>query len=358
MIRICEMVLPGHPDKFCDDVADAIVAECLRVDPYAYCQVEVGVWSDQVWLSGGTFTQTPLPRPLAELVVEVGLATGYRPGNHIDATRYKVSDTVCQLVGDPTRWTHHVNDQSIVIGWAGYDERTRWMPPEHFLAQALRRGLYESCRYGLLHGCGPDGKLMVRLREEGARWTVEHLLVSLQQPREAEFTAVCEQVAAALRSVYEHCRRDDRRWLADWDAIELLLNPNGPFIEGGSDGDNGQTGRKLVMDFYGPRVPIGGGALAGKHPTHIDRIAAFAARDAAVHAVRTGAQDCLVRLAYGPNVAGPLDIAYEMTGRGHRMHASFFDHGSMRKRYHACLSPIHALRGDGLDSWLPESDPA
>jgi len=41
------------------------------------------------------------------------------------------------------------------------------MPPEHFMAEALRRGLYESCQHGLLRGCGPDGKLMVRLREEG-----------------------------------------------------------------------------------------------------------------------------------------------------------------------------------------------
>ena len=25
MIRVSEMVLPGHPDKFCDQIADAIV---------------------------------------------------------------------------------------------------------------------------------------------------------------------------------------------------------------------------------------------------------------------------------------------------------------------------------------------
>lgn len=354
MIRICEMVLPGHPDKFSDQIADAIVAECLRVDPDAYCQVEVGVWSDQVWLSGGTCTRKPLGRSLADIVVEVGLATGYRPGNHVDATRYKVSDTVCQLEGDPTQWTHHVNDQCIVIGWAGYDERTCWMPPEHFMAEALRRGLYESCQHGLLSGCGPDGKLMVRLREEGPRWIVEHILVSLQQPRDAQFTAVCEHIAAVLRSVYEQCREGDRRWLAGWESIELLLNPNGPIVEGGSDGDNGQTGRKLVMDFYGPRVPIGGGALSGKHPTHIDRLASFAARDAAVHAVKTGAQECLIRLAYAPNVSAPLDIAYEMTGRGQRMPSGFFDHGSMRQRYRTCLRPIRDLCGDGLDSWRPD----
>ena len=52
-----------------------------------------------------------------------------------------------------------------------------------------------------------------------------------------------------------------------------------PLINGGSDGDNGQTGRKLVVDYYGPRVAIGGGALAGKDFSHIDRAAAYAARD-------------------------------------------------------------------------------
>jgi S-adenosylmethionine synthetase len=351
MIRISEMVLPGHPDKFSDQIADAVVAECLSADAEAYCQVEVGVWSDQVWLSGGTCTRGPLRRSLAEIVVDVGLAIGYRPGNHVDATRYKITDTVCQLSGDPTRWTHHVNDQCIVVGWAGYDVKTHWMPPEHFLSEALRRGLSNSCQGGSLKGCGPDGKLMVRLREEGARWTIEHILVSLQQPREAQFTNVCSGIAGVLRDVYEGCRATDGRWQADWGSIELLLNPNGPIIQGGSDGDNGQTGRKLVIDFYGPRVPIGGGALSGKDPTHIDRLASFAARDAAVQAVRTGAQDCLVRLAYAPNVSMPLDIAYEMTGRGDRMPPVFFDHRNMRKRYGACLRAIHELHGEGMDTW-------
>ncbi len=38
------------------------------------------------------------------------------------------------------------------------------------------------------------------------------------------------------------------------------------------------------MDSYGPRGPIGDGALSGKHLTHIDRIGAYAAREAAVYA--------------------------------------------------------------------------
>ena len=54
MIRTSEVVLPGHPDRFCDQVADAVVGACYAVDPRAYCQVEMSVWSDQVFLTGGT----------------------------------------------------------------------------------------------------------------------------------------------------------------------------------------------------------------------------------------------------------------------------------------------------------------
>ena len=111
-----------------------------------------------------------------------------------------------------------------------------------------------------------------------------------------------------------------------------MINPNGPLLNGGSDGDNGQTGRKLVMDYYGPRVPLGGGALCGKHPTHIDRVGARAAREAALHAVRTGAEECLVQVTYAPNLDLPLDVNYRMEGRGERFEREFFGHGALVER--------------------------
>jgi S-adenosylmethionine synthetase len=101
-------------------------------------------------------------------------------------------------------------------------------------------------------------------------------------------------------------------------------------IQAGSDGDNGQTGRKLVADFYGPRIPIGGGALSGKHWTHIDRIGAHAARKAAIRAVRTGAEECLLRIAYAPGVDAPLDFVLEMVGGGNAPQMSAFCHSSLR----------------------------
>ena len=81
MIRVSEVVLPGHPDKFCDQVRTT------------------------------------------------GRRIGYVASNTIDADRYEVHDTVCQSREDPRTWTDRVNDQSIAIGWAGYDQKVAWPPP-------------------------------------------------------------------------------------------------------------------------------------------------------------------------------------------------------------------------------------
>ena len=103
---------------------------------------------------------------------------------------------------------------------------------------------------------------------------------------------------------------------ATWPEVELLVNPNGPLSDAGSRKDNGQTGRKPVMDYYGPRVPLGGGAIYGKDPMHVDRFGARKAREMAIDAVKRGAGECLVQAVYAPNVSEPLDVQVEITGGG------------------------------------------
>ena len=87
------------------------------------------------------------------------------------------------------------------------------------------------------------------------------------------------------------------------------------------------------MDYYGPRVPIGGGALSGKDLSHIDRAGAYAARHAALNAVCTGARECRIVLAYAPNRDLPLDVVYEMDGRAEHLAPSWFSHSAVRQRY-------------------------
>ncbi len=102
--------------------------------------------------------------------------------------------------------------------------------------------------------------------------------MTLQQLPAWSFLEFCTTVARVLEEAYRELQSADPRWVTPWREVSVLINPNGPLLNGGSDGDNGQTGRKLVMDYYGPRVPMGGGALSGKDLTHIDRVGARRAR--------------------------------------------------------------------------------
>ena len=333
MIRYAEAVLNGHPDRFCDLVADRIIEEAYRFDPQAYGQVEVAVWSDRIWLSGATVTRRPFTTPIRDLVREVGRFVGYTDGNWVDVDRYELDDHLCRIDGDPRQWTEHVNDQSIVIGYAGYDGKTRYLPPEQFLALALREAVVEALVRGPLAGEGPDGKLLVRLREEGTAWHLEHLLITLQQRKESRLPDLAELTGAVLAAAYERIRCADSRWSSPWREVELLVNPNGPLLNGGSDGDNGQTGRKLAIDYYGPRVPIGGGALSGKDLTHIDRAGAYAARQEAVGIVARGARECTVTVVYAPGLDEPLDVRFDIAGSQRPPSRTVFNHSRVRRRW-------------------------
>ena len=79
------------------------------------------------------------------------------------------------------------------------------------------------------------------------------------------------------------------------------VNGAGNFEVGGPEGDNGLSGKKLVVDAYGPRVPIGGGALSGKDFFKPDRAGAILARRLAKAVVMSGAApECTATLAIAP----------------------------------------------------------
>jgi S-adenosylmethionine synthetase len=82
---------------------------------------------------------------------------------------------------------------------------------------------------------------------------------------------------------------------------EIALNGAGDFSCGGTHGDNGLAGKKLVVDAYGPRVPIGGGALSGKDFWKVDRAGAVLARRLALAAApRFGLRECRTVLSIRP----------------------------------------------------------
>ena len=98
----------------------------------------------------------------------------------------------------------------------------------------------------------------------------------------------------------------------------LVLNGAGDFTVGGPRGDNGLSGKKLVVDHYGPTVPIGGGALSGKDPHKIDKCGPLRARQFAKTLVRSGADSADVTLACAPGADAPPSVTAVTTTGGVR----------------------------------------
>ncbi len=358
MIRCSEAVLDGHPDKFCDQLADTLLDEASRHHPGAYGQVECGIWSNRIWVSGLVAAPEAPCLDVLQLAQATARRIGYLEGGANDPALFAIDDHLCRIAAPPQDWTAQPNDQCIVIGWAGYDACTHYLSPEHFLVHSLRQALADSCRGGSLLGCGPDGKLLVRLREEPCGWTLEHVLVTLQHADSIPLLELAALAEKELARAYEEIRAADPRWQASWCEVRLLVNPHGRLVEAGSLADNGQTGRKLAMDFYGPRVPIGGGALSGKDLTHIDRAAAYAARKAAVEAVHQGARSCQITLCYSPGIHEPLDVRFDIEGRAKPPSPDRFHHAAITSWLPAEM-PLNAL-GRGVhffDSGLPWNQP-
>ena len=328
MIRTAEAVLDGHADRFCDLLADAVLIEGYRVDSECFAQIEVGIWRREVWFSGFLVSKNPLGKSLQQIVKETGEMVGLPPRD------YSILSHIKFIEEDSSIHPRGVDDQSIVIGWAGYDAKTDYLAPEQYLVRRLRTGLIDSMRRGSLQGKGPDGKLLVVLKEDSLGFTLETVIATIQHSAETDHLHLISSVSEALSEVYESLRRADGRWRAPWGDVKVLVNPNGPLITACSDGDNGQTGRKLVMSFYGPRVPIGGGAIHGKDLGHIDRLGSYATRAAAVEAVKSGAKECRISAIYAAGLNDPIELRVESSGSKSSLSPADFSYERMREHFY------------------------
>src|SRR3712207_20901 len=69
-LRFAEAVLPGHPDKLADQIADGIVDVALAADDRAIVQVEVAVHEHGCHVNGRCSTLgTPLDRDYVEATI-------------------------------------------------------------------------------------------------------------------------------------------------------------------------------------------------------------------------------------------------------------------------------------------------
>ena len=297
-----EFVFPGHPDKLSDAIADALVQEASRRQKRALVGVEVAVHRNSVFVTGRIGCEGAEEIDITGIVRDVYRSAGYGEDWEPNPDNLDIRTDLClgPLEDGEAEFRPLSDDQSICIGYATASAETNHLPVEHWLANRLGRRLAGLRAEAPDLNLGPDGKVIVIVGQEDDGYHLEEFSCSLQQKSASDDISLHTAVRVALENemkvLSELCAD-----LAPDVPEELSVNGAGTFEVGGPEGDNGLSGKKLVVDAYGPRIPIGGGALSGKDFFKVDRAGALHARRVAKAIVVTGAaREAIVRLAWFP----------------------------------------------------------
>ena len=276
--RTAESVSPKHPDKLCDRISDAILDAYFKEDPEARVAAEACGGHGVVFVTGEV-TSTANDVDIPAIVHKIA-------GDDVEVHTKIVKQSPEIAAGVDTGGA---GDQGIMIGYA-CDETPEMLPLEVVLARRLNQFIYAKHPY--------DGKTQITLAPDGS---VDSIVASFQNVSHDKLE----------RLVHEFIQEHDLKG-----KLELHLNPAGDWHQGGFDADTGLTGRKLIVDNYGPRIAIGGGCYSGKDPSKVDRSAAYMARRIAVDYLRKRkAHEVLVRLAYAIGYAEPLEKTVIIDGK-------------------------------------------
>jgi S-adenosylmethionine synthetase len=275
--RTAESVSPKHPDKLCDQISDAILDAYLADDPDSRVAVETVGGHGKVFITGEVTSKShPEIEPIVQRIA----------GDvEIEVHLVKQSPEIAHGVD-----TGGAGDQGIMVGYA-CNETEELLPLEVVLSRKLNQFLFEKWPF--------DGKTQVTLKD-------------------GKITAL---VASFQNAPHDELAAEVKRWIEQEpgaiteESFQLHANPAGDWHQGGFDADAGLTGRKLVVDNYGPHTPIGGGCFSGKDPSKVDRSAAYMARKIARdYLKKRGAKEVFCHLAYAIGYDQPLETTVAIDG--------------------------------------------
>ncbi len=276
--KTAESVSPGHPDKLCDQISDAILDAYLAVDPDARVAVEAVGGHGKIFVVGEV---TSVKNVSIEPIVE-----RLSPNCEVEVRIVKQSPEIAQGVD-----SGGAGDQGIMVGYA-CNETEELLPLEVVLSRKLNQYLYKKWPF--------DGKTQITLKDG----EIISVVASFQNAEKDELEAAVKAWLSTITNIKYQISK-----------IKLHINPAGDWQQGGFDADTGLTGRKLVVDNYGPSVPIGGGCFSGKDPTKVDRSAAYIARKIAVdYLKKRSASEVFVHLAYAIGFDQPLEATVTIDG--------------------------------------------
>lgn len=278
MQRTAESVSPMHPDKMCDRISDAILDAYLKEDKNSRCAVEVMGGHELIQVMGEV-TSTAKPN-IREIVRRI--AGNLECNIHLVTQSPEIAKGVDE---------GGAGDQGIMVGYA-CNENEALIPQEQYLARSLCKHLYE------LHP--DDGKTQITLADNGK------IAVIIASWRNITSAKLYKEIMLWV----------EKEKITFVKNAQITMNSAGDWEKGGFEADTGLTGRKIVVDAYGSRVPVGGGAFSGKDATKVDRSGAYKARQEAVRLLKErNAKEVTVFIAYAIGQEKPVQATAIIDGK-------------------------------------------
>jgi len=314
-----ESVSEGHPDKVADQISDALIDNFLAFDSNSKVACETLVTTGQVVLAGEVKSNTYLDvQAISRQVIN---KIGYNKSEYMfDGNSCGVFSAIHEQSSDINQGVERKNpedqgagDQGMMFGYA-CNETEDYMPLALDLSHKILIELAELRRENNeITYLRPDSKSQVTLQysEDNKPEKIVAIVVSTQHDDFDIEDKMLAKIKLDITSILIP------RLLSKYpnfkpffiDEIEYHINATGKFVIGGTHGDTGLTGRKIIVDTYGGKGAHGGGAFSGKDPSKVDRSAAYATRHIAKNLVAAGvADECLVQVSYAIGVAKPMGI--------------------------------------------------
>lgn len=269
-----EQVSKYHPDKYADQISDAIVTKILELSPNSKVAVETLVKDTTVVVAGEIgLNGSPLLDEyiLNDIIEEEIHRVAY-------SLRYDVTNIInligkqsLEIRGAVEQDEIGAGDQGIMFGYATRETPSLLPLGVHIANEiiAMLEKITKANNHEILKG---DAKTQVTIDDETKE--IKTIVISVCHDKDLSLNEVKDLITKHTYSLLGN--------IYDLTNTEFIINPGGAWTIGGPTADSGLTGRKIVADQYGPYAPVGGGAFSGKDLTKVDRSAAYIARAVAV----------------------------------------------------------------------------
>lgn len=285
-----EQVSKYHPDKYADQISDAILSACLAQDSNSKVACECLVKGKTVVIAGEITSKAKID--YEKIVRRVAKKLRYE----VDEIINLISEQSVEINSAVDKQELCAGDQGIMFGYA-YNDTYSFLPKGFDLANHIIHRLekdVETNEKTILKG---DAKTQVSIDLDTDE--VKTILVSACHKENYSLLEVQKYLSDLLKDLIPaNC--------------EVILNPAGTWTIGGPIADCGLTGRKIVCDQYGGYCAVGGGAFSGKDPSKVDRSATYMARKIAVELVKKfNLKSCKVQLSYMIGRKEPMSVEME-----------------------------------------------